>query len=366
MPPIRLGVLTLYLKSKKTFEERNFYEQLTVAGKSLGVEVYIFTPQDVDERNRKIHAHRYDAGRKRWRREWIPYPDLFFDRSRYHAKRRFIPASRFRKRNPELSFISSQLTNKWNLHAALSQRPEVRGHLPDTALYRSFRDLLAHLNRHALVYLKPITGTGGRGILRIRKLAAGLYEVSGRRRDRTIIPKRKVSRRQLQSAVEAQKPAGKYLIQQGIDLRLKSGSVHDYRLLIQKNGEGRWEITGCVGRIGPSGSITSNLHGGGRAAPMMKLLGLWFNDEAKAERAAADIRAFAHRLAETLEQRYGRLCELALDLAVDRHGRIWLLEVNTKPAREVFRRIGDKAAYLNAIRRPLEYARWLYERRLAP
>jgi len=363
MRTLRLGVLTLYLKNKKTFEEREFFRLLTGAGKSLGVEVYVFTPQNVDERARKIHAHRYDLVRKRWRREWIAYPDLFYDRSRYHVRKRFIPASAFRKRHPELIFISSQLTNKWKLYAALSQNPAIRGFLPETALYLSFRDLAGHLRRHPIVYLKPVTGTGGRGILRIRRLSAGVYAVSGRRRDRSVIPERKTGERGLRALVEAFKPKGKYLIQQGIDLRLNNGSVHDYRLLIQKNGEGRWEVTGCVGRLGPSGSVTSNLHGGGKAVPMKKLLGLWFRDETRAAKAAEDAEAFAHRLAEALEQTYGPLCELALDLAVDRSGHIWLLEVNTKPAREVFRRIGDKSAYLKAIRRPLEYARWLYEHR---
>lgn len=363
MPPLRLGVLALYMKNKKTFEERQFYRQLTLAGKSLGVNVYVFAPQNVDERTRKIYAHRYDVGRKRWLREWIPYPDLFLDRSRYHSMKRFLPASRFRKRNPGLTFISSQLSNKWNLYAVLAEKPGIRGNLPDTALYRTFSDLLKHLQRHSTVFLKPITGTGGRGILRIRRVASGVYALSGRGRDRKIMRERSMKLQQLQSVVKTKVAGGKYLIQQGLDLRLANGSVHDYRLLIQKNGEGRWEITGCVGRVGPAGSITSNLHGGGRAAPMLELLGIWFKDQAKVKKAAADIEAFAFRVAEALEQSYGRLCELALDLAVDRAGHIWLLEVNSKPAREVFRRIGDRNAYRNAIRRPLEYARWLYEQR---
>ena len=53
--------------------------------------------------------------------------------------------------------------------------------------------------------------------------------------------------------------------------------------------------------------------------------------------------------------------ELALDLAIDREGRIYVLEVNPKPAREVFARSGDSETYRKALLRPLEYALWVYK-----
>ncbi|MNN95053.1 Endospore coat-associated protein YheD [compost metagenome] len=56
------------------------------------------------------------------------------------------------------------------------------------------------------------------------------------------------------------------------------------------------------------------------------------------------------------------MCELALDIAIDERGKVWLLEINPKPAREVFARIGNKDIYQKAIERPLEYALYLYKR----
>ncbi|MNC74339.1 Endospore coat-associated protein YheD [compost metagenome] len=56
------------------------------------------------------------------------------------------------------------------------------------------------------------------------------------------------------------------------------------------------------------------------------------------------------------------MCELALDIAIDERGKVWLLEINPKPAREVFARIGNKGMYQKAIERPLEYALYLYKR----
>ena len=63
-----------------------------------------------------------------------------------------------------------------------------------------------------------------------------------------------------------------------------------------------------------------------------------------------------------MELCYDALCELAVDIAIDRDGRIWMIEVNPKPAREVFIRAGEEDAYQNAIVKPLEYAIWKYKR----
>ncbi|MDU5948384.1 MAG: YheC/YheD family protein, partial [Paenibacillus macerans] len=63
---------------------------------------------------------------------------------------------------------------------------------------------------------------------------------------------------------------------------------------------------------------------------------------------------------------FGPLCELALDLAINKQGHIYVLEVNPKPAREVFMKSGDPDAYRKAIVRPLEYAMWVYKQKAAP
>lgn len=361
LPKLTLGILTLYMNKKRTFEEHQFFRLFTAAGRKLGVDVYVFTPGNIDETNRRIHAYMYDLTARKWKRKWIPYPDLFLDRSRFHSIERYRAVSSFRRRNPQLRFISSPLANKWTLYQHLARKPAIRPYLPPTMLYRRFDDLRRELMVRKTVFLKPIHGTGGRNILRIERKAPGVYAVRGRMKDRRIIPERRVNLLQLRAMVIAKKPANRFIIQQAIDLQLKNGSVHDYRMLVQKNGKGAWEVTGCAGRVGPAGSVTSNLHGGGRAVPMMKLLTHWFKSARLARKTAEEIYAFGLLMGETLESIFGRMCEFGLDIAVDQNRNIWLLEVNSKPSRQVFIRIGDKAAYSRAISRPLEYAKWLHQ-----
>ncbi|MFD2876560.1 YheC/YheD family protein [Paenibacillus rhizoplanae] len=46
--------------------------------------------------------------------------------------------------------------------------------------------------------------------------------------------------------------------------------------------------------------------------------------------------------------------------------KIYVLEVNPKPAREVFARSGDNSTYHKALVRPLEYAMWVYKNKNTP
>jgi len=356
-----LGILTLYLNESKALEERPIYEKMIEAGKRLGLFVFVFTPQDVNDAKGLIHAQLYNPEIKKWSRRWLRFPNIIYDRCRIQKSYRFQQLLAFRKRYSNLHFLNRPLRNKWTIYRALSQVPEFRAHLPVTKIYQSSEDVALLLKKFPTVYLKPINGTGGRGILRIERGKEGGLLLQGRNHSRSIVRPKQISRGRLSSALNNwDKRGDRYIVQQGLNIKLPSGRVHDYRMLVQKNGAGAWEVTGCAGRIGPLRSITSNLHGGGEAASMNNLLRQWVGSEKDLKKIRQTAEAFGVQVARYLEATYGALCELALDLAIDRDGKIWLIEVNPKPSREVFKQAGEREIYRKAIVRPIEYALWSY------
>ncbi|RUS47586.1 YheC/YheD family protein [Cohnella sp. AR92] len=361
-----LGILTLYLNDNKVLEEKSVYEKMIAAAAKMGLDAFVFTPDDVEDRSARIHAMVYQPDTRSWSRRWVRFPHLIYDRCRIQRSRRFEQLLAFRKKYSHLTFLNRPLRNKWTVYRTLSKVSSFRDHLPVTRLYQSFEDVSAMLVKFPLLYVKPINGTGGRGILRIEKQKNGTYLLQGRDHKRKIVNPRQVSRQSLAAELSEWDMNGdKYIVQQGLNIKLPGGRVHDYRMLVQKNGSGEWEVTGCAGRVGPARSITSNLHGGGRAAPMNSLLRLWIDNDAKISQIRETAESFGIRVAKHLEASYSALCELALDLAIDRSGRVWLLEVNPKPSREVFIRAGEREVYRRAITRPLEYALWLYREKKA-
>jgi len=293
---------------------------------------------------------------------------MIYDRCRIQRSARFQQLLQFRSKYSHLTYLNRPLRNKWTIHQTFSQKSRFRQHLPETVLYHSAADLLNMLKHNPVIYIKPANGTGGRGILRIEKLknSTGMFDIQGRRQDRRIIPPRKVSLSRLTSIVRQWCLGGRFLVQQGIPLRLPGGRFHDYRMLVQKNGQGKWEMTGMAGRIGAARSVTSNLHGGGHAVRAEVLLKQWLGSDEKADKVMRTAEKLGLEAAAYLENSFSALCELALDLAIDREGKIFVLEVNPKPAREVFARSGDSETYRKALVRPLEYAMWLYKNKNTP
>ncbi|MBJ6362060.1 YheC/YheD family protein [Paenibacillus sp. GCM10012307] len=366
-----LGIMTLYLNDNGMLEERGVYQKMIAAGRKLGLEVFVFTPQDVNYSKNRIFGMFYDVHNKQWSRRWCSFPHMIYDRCRIQRSHRFEQLKRFRAKYSNLIFLNRPMRNKWTVYKTLHKDSRFRPYLPETRMMESSRDVPEMVSKYPLLYIKPINGTGGRGILRVERLTGSKnrsgrkWLIQGRDHSRRIISPEKVTLPSLQRKLSNWGMKGtRYLIQRGIQLKLPNGRVHDYRMLVQKNHEGEWEPTGCAGRIGPKGSITSNLHGGGKAAGMKELLGHWIGSEEDISAIQQEAEEISIAIARHLEQSYGHLCELALDLAIDQKGKIFLLEVNPKPSREVFARAGEMSTYRNAIIRPLEYALWLYGQKI--
>ncbi len=356
--------MTLY--NKKTLDDKNYLRKLSIVGKRMNINVVAFSPLDVLGAHNKVNGHVYDIRSERWRRVKINIPPIVFDRSRFKSTPQFKRTSWFRKKYRNVIFLNKPMAHKWKIHELFASSNKLKKHLPHTILYTKKKDFLNMIAAHPILFFKPVNGTGGRGILCIKKDSPNTFIIEGRNHQRKIIPTKRLSTLRLLELLEIYSNRNKYILQQSIDTKLDNGRVHDYRLLIQKNGAGKWEVTGCAGRIGPVGSVTSNLHGGGTASPYESLLSKWITSETKRKDVKEQMEDIAHACVESVEERFGSNCELAIDIAVDENGNVWLLEINPKPGREIFAKIGDKTTYTLALKRPLEYAQWLYDNQHNP
>lgn len=243
----------------------------------------------------------------------------------------------------------------------------MRPWLPETYAYDESR-LEAMLARHPLLYVKPSNGTGGRSILRIESSPDG-YQLWGRGKKQNKEQLGIKTKEELFAFVDAWMQTERsgneiFLLQQGLDLRLIPDRTADIRLLIQKDETGRWRTTGIGARIGAAQSSTSNLHGGGKAMAAASLLAEHFG-EAGARQIIGECQSVAQLACQTIEEKFGRMVEFGMDIGVDTAGHVWLIEINPKPGREIFRELGDKKRYELAIKRPIQYALYLLKQDIA-
>jgi len=361
----RIGILTY--RNGKRFGEPLFFRHLLAEGEKLGATVFLFSPKDVFESKRQIRGF-VPGPDKSWKSKMFDWPDIVIDRYRYYPKPQHQAYLAFRKR-PLFTYANSRFSSKWNVHQVLNQQSSMQPWLPETFAYD--KDVLSNmLQKYPLIYVKPAQGTAGRSILRIKQTSSG-YDLLGRELHLNKVSHKINTRTELhryvKEWVKTQRMGEEiFLVQQGLQLDLISGRTVDTRILIQKTEWGEWDVTGLGMRIGGVKSSTSNLHGGGLAKDAQKLLVERFG-EPKATKILHNCYALAHQTAEAVESNYGRMIELGLDVGIDVSGRPYLIEINPKPGRDIFRKLKRKKVYQKAVIRPIQYALYLLkEQQITP
>lgn len=347
------------------FGESRYYARLCSLGRRLGLSVYVFSPLRVDPVTRRVSGYACDE-EGHWEKRAFPLPDLIYDRSFFTRKADYIRHRAAVRRLHDLQpipYLSHGLKSKWEALVYLKRDPLLRPYLPRTAQLVRPDQAAEWLAASGRIFLKPLSGSQGKGAAFFERCPLG-YRAEAR--DGLNRPAGGMLRNTEELVQWIRSFTGKrsYLIQQYLELRSAAGEAWDIRSLVQKNGKGIWELTGMAVRMGSPGSITSNLHGGGSALEALPFLEGQYGPE-KAAALMEELRFLSGRIPAVLEASNGRMAELGLDLGVDRSGRIWIIEVNTKPGRSVFQQLHQEEAGLRAARNPLAYAKHLL-RRQAP
>jgi hypothetical protein len=350
------------------FGEPVFYRRLCRVAARLGMLAFVFAPDCIDWVKRQVHGFTYDEASRTWRAGHYPLPDAVYDRwfPPAEGKARAEPHRlHIRRLHQEgIPFIARGLNGKWDVQRALARDAWIRRHLPATAIVREPADVLGWLNKLRAVFLKPHAGTHGKGAVRVAHCAGGgaaasaAFEARGRDARNAPFTRRFADDRALTAWLADFTAGRRYLIQPYLRLDDETGAACDIRALMQKDGRGRWQLTGMAVRRGQPGSVTSNLHGGGTAIAVQPYLASRFGP-GKGEQLLRALQMLAERIPPVLEQSFGRLAELGIDLGIDQLGRVWVIEVNSKPGRTSFDQLDDRRARMDSVERPLRYARQL-------
>lgn len=362
-----LGIMVAERGTTPPFSNDRFYRQLSLAGSRQGLAVYVFSPLGINWTLRRVTGYAWNPNTVQWEKQLLPLPDLVYDRFFYSRSRPFVPArTAIRKLRawPYTRFLGIGLPDKYRVHRLLSGDGTIAPHLPDLCKVTRLVHVRAMLARYGDLVLKPLGGSQGKGIFRLTAMnnRPGSFRATGRDRKNRFFCRHFGNARELAAWLLDRMKGCPHTAEPYRHLATRAGEPFDIRTFLQKNHRGRWQFVGMAARIGQAGKLTSNLHGGGRAEPARALLEAEFGD--RAGELADKIRALSMHIARVLEQKHGRLVELGADFGIDRSGSIWLLEVNSRPGRAIFDRIGDRSAAKQAIKNPIHYACYLRERQL--
>ncbi|WP_141336371.1 YheC/YheD family protein [Paenibacillus sp. tmac-D7] len=333
-----LAILT-YADEKRPFRgnQENFIDLIRM-GEERGVLVYVMTTADFKLSQENAVGYRYHTETRSWIRELLPMPHVIYNRIPYR-KFELLPevqqVIQACLRHGKVRFFNPSFFNKWTLFEWLNKSKRTQPFIPTTQRLSSREDLDKLLQSYPFLYLKPIRGKAGKGIMRISRMdgqaaKANQYELSIQDRTRSQIS-RFSSVSQLWSRVSHLIGSKDYIIQQGIALSHYKQRPFDLRLLAQKNHKGVWSIAGVGARLAGKNSITTHVPRGGSIDDPGKLLSHSFGP-AGSKQIMQRAKQAALTIAKQIESSSGyKLGEMSMDLGVDSDGHIWFFEANSKP-----------------------------------
>ncbi|MBO8158418.1 YheC/YheD family protein [Thermosyntropha sp.] len=271
----------------------------------------------------------------KWVQKKFDFPDIVYNRLSYRSEEKKVQVqntlNKLQQKN--MFLFNTRFLNKWEVHQALKNNPEIASYLPRTSVF-SKSALYEFINTYDEVFLKPHNSSRGKGIIKIIK-KPGKQLVFASVESKPLVWIKCKSFENLYHRLQVYIPYPKYyLLQQGINLAKFQKRIFDLRMQVQKDGNGKWVLTGIGVRVAAPNRFVTHIPNGGKAAPFEEVINEVFrNRKEHIEKIKRQIRIICKVVPETLEKHLGiNLAIISLDVGIDINGDLYIFEVNSKPA----------------------------------
>ncbi|WP_227871945.1 YheC/YheD family protein [Paenibacillus albus] len=245
--------------------------------------------------------------------------------------------------------MSRRVSSKWKKTAALLKDNVLSDFVPETVGMNK-ASLRALLKKYEMVYVKPVVGSFGIGVMRVERTKSG-YQFQANKRIHSFKNYDDMYRSILKNTNKKS-----YLVQKGIHLLKHNGRSFDLRVMTQFAPDRRWETTGIIGRVAAKNKIVTNFHSGGTIVTANRLLAGYTTD---VEGKLKSLSRLGVNAGKAMQKAFPGVYVIGLDVALDQSLRPWILEVNTSPDPYIFRRHPKKSVF----RKIMRYAKLYSEKR---
>lgn len=368
MGPV-IGILTEHRPNADTQTpfgaQTGSFQGLCRVAADMGAIVFGFTPQDVDWDRGCLYGYMYARkgdGKRRWVRSAVPWPTMVYNRLSTRRAEQSRAANTVKSRllsQYQIPVVNPGFLDKWSVQLALERSASLARYLPETRRLTGPRDLAYLLAKYGNVYLKRISGSLGLGTMEVHRCDKGYayrYNIAERRSiEGTVSTFSRLFL--LVRRLTASRP---YVVQQGIQLAQFEGRPFDIRVLVQKQMDGQWHMTGAACRVAGRGQITTHVPMGGTRKSFARVLNHTFGDLVDVEQKRRELGELARQAALALESyTQATYAELSLDVGMDQRGHFAIFEMNAKPFRfdepkireQAWRNLVEYAGYMAGVTR---------------
>jgi glutathione synthase/RimK-type ligase-like ATP-grasp enzyme len=283
-----------------------------------GADFLYFTAKDVDFEKERIYGQYFHDGK--WERTDSPFPDVIINVVNPLTPNQAQIYFRLRKMIP---FTSFSVGSKLSQYRHITKAGTFSDYLIPFKVVESPIDVLQFLKSYPKAIMKPVAGHHGNNIFLLNATEERITVQKGRKI-------RKYNNIRFLEELQEIIGEGEMFIQMFVTTATKAGMPYDFRLHVQKDGEGKWTNGAIYPKVGTGGKIVTNLAQGGLITNLDRFLNHEFEDEAINIRHYLEV--FALQFAEHFDTLYPhKFDELGIDVGLDENMKLWIYEVNWRP-----------------------------------
>lgn len=301
-----------------------------------GADFIMFEPADVDWRNRNVLCwtpeNRNDPF-GRWVKKRCRLPDVIYENIFVHlAVKGYSAGMRRAARACGIPVFNPPLFNKLQMCDWLA-KSDLRKYVPDTYRLTDTGDAVRKIRDWGLAYVKPIGGYGGMGVTRIQRLADNRFRVSVDRRHGEVRRARTVMTDADLRTFLARRRHIPHILQKGIHLLRIGGRSVDFRVVVQRGGDGHWHVIGVVPKMASPDGVVTNIIAGGERKTLAQCITLAGRENKTIP--VRELETCALRIAARISAARPKVGIIGFDLGADEQGNVYIIEMNPKPARSL-------------------------------
>ncbi len=312
--------------------EAKIYREIVKYARKRGVLIYLFRAGAAFKKEGLIEGSTLNQSGN-WVVRQFPRPDIVYNRIR----RRYLENSpeveallKHIEADPQIYLFNSRFLYKWEVYQAVSSVPMVYNFFPLTMNFNR-KNLELMLNYCDEIMLKPDNGSLGKGILKI--VAQGDRYTLAQSSDPTHPYKYSSLDKLFTTLKDKMNVNDSTLLQRRVELSRYKGSIFDVRAQFQKDGSGTWVTTGAAVRVASKKQFVTHIPNGGRAEKLEDVTRRIFPKPATRSFIRDQLDFICNHVPSLLEKRLGlNLAIVSMDIAIDPQGKMWILEVNSKPS----------------------------------
>ncbi|WP_243291494.1 YheC/YheD family protein [Bacillus sp. FJAT-47783] len=330
------------------------------SGKGTGANVLLFGAHQINWEDETIEG--YTFTQDGWKKIKAPFPNVLYNR---------LP-NRKVENLESFTFLKSKLTNdyhipmfnhhffnKWDTFKLLS-KSKADSYLPETYASPSIEEIEGMLQKHTIIFLKPINGSLGLGVYKL------MYSPEKNCYYCRYVDKKNEKRLTKYSSLHAflkstfrNRDLKHYIVQQGIKLLQFNQNPIDFRIHVNKNEHGQWILSAMAAKIAGKGSVTTHIKNGGMIKTVHEIQSLINPSFSLANLLTEAAFTICSSLDHQLD---GTIGEIGFDFGIDRFGKVWLFEANSKPGRSIFQHEALQKEDIRTREIVFQYAEYLMQK----